>query len=560
MGEPPPGRRGVDVLLDYLEANRFEFIFGNPGTLEQSFMAALAERPQLQYILGLHETVAVAMADGYSRASGGPAFVNVHISAGLANSLSQIYNANIHHSPLVITAGQSQSHMLISEPLLSADTVSLASQFTKWAWELRHPSDLLTALRRGFKIASSAPSGPVFLSLPLDVVDVLMPVQDLTKALVQSAWRSQPAPDDVGAAANIIRVSRHPVIVCGDAVGRSGAVHQIVQLAEIIGAEVFALGQCEMSFPNNHSQFIRTLNVNAPSARDHLEAADVIVAIGTPLLMQLVDPGAAVLPQKARIIHLDESGWEAGKNAPIEVALVGDLALAMDALRQALDSEMTADEKDSAATRRNSMQQKKDLQRGRLERRLADAELTGFITELNLMSALHKVVPLDSVIVEEAPTASSALHQVFAFSRPKSLFGNRGGALGWGLPAALGVQLAMPDQTVVAVVGDGSANYSIQALWTAARYRLPVKFVICNNRSYHVLKVNIGAYLPEVDLAGLVGMDLIDPPIDFASLARGYGVAARRVDNLAELNDAMLETMREPGPCLIDVSLSPPAE
>jgi benzoylformate decarboxylase len=551
-------RRGVDFLLDSLEASGIGYVFGNPGTFEQSFMEALSRRPKLSYFLGLHETVAVAMADGYARASGEPAFVSLHISAGLANGLSQIYNAMIHHSPLVITAGQAQTHMLIAQPLLAADTVSLAVQFTKWAWELRDAGDLPTALRRAFKVALSTPPGPVFLSLPIDVLDqaVRFPLEPYSDLRRGTAMHSEPDSASIAVAAEAICAAQNPVILCGDDVGRSAATQNLIRLAEAIGAEVFAVSQCEVSFPNDHPQFVRTLNPGAAATRGYLAHADVVIAVGTPLFQQLLDPGTAILPDHARIIHLVEAAWEGGKNVPVDAALLGELPRSIDCLESAVTDAMSGRDVRSVQDRRSAMTAKKSSQRARLEQRLMNATGDTYITELALMAALRRALPDDYRIIEEAPSAAGALHQIFAFSRPGSLFGNRGGALGWGMPAALGVQLACPNSAVVAVVGDGAANFSIQTFWTAARYRLPVKFVICNNLSYRILKTNLAVFSPEVDLTGLVGMDLVDPEIDFVSLARGYGISARRVERPGELDEVLTSTMREDGPALIDVRLA----
>jgi benzoylformate decarboxylase len=551
-----PSQRGVDVLLDFLEANQFKYVFGNPGTFEQSFMEALSHRRHLKYVLALHESVAVAMADGYARASGQPAFVNVHVSAGLANGLSQIYNAMAHRSPLLISAGQAESNMLIEEPLLAADSVSLASHFTKWAWELRHPSDVPTALRRALKVAISAPPGPVFLSLPIDLLE--LPTHSV-EAPRRHQFRPHTAPPDGNAiqgAATILLEATRPVILCGDDVGRSGAMPELVGLAEALGASVYALAQCEVSFPNDHPQFVRTLNPSAPASRDHIANADAVVAVGTPLLQQLLSPRTAILPAGATVVHIVESDWEADKNVPTDVALVGTLASSLRALRAAVEDAMSAADVTEIARRRAAAQTKKQAQLTRLADRIRSSEASAHIGELRLMSALRSVLPDEFTVVEEAPSASSAIQQAFMFSRPKTLFGNRGAALGWGMPAALGVQLAIPQGTVVAVIGDGAANYSIQALWTAAHYQLPVKFLICNNREYRVLRTNLAEFLPGADLRGLVGMDLTHPDIDYVELARGYGVPGRRIEDPHRLQDDLAEAVREPGPALVEVVIT----
>jgi benzoylformate decarboxylase len=549
-------RRGVELLLDFLEANGFEYVFGNPGTFEQGFMEALSRRPALSYVLALHESVAVAMADGYARASGRPAFVNVHVSAGLSNGLSQIYNAMVHRSPLLVSAGQAESHLLLEEPLLAADTVSLARHFTKWAWELRQATDLPIALRRALKIAVTAPSGPVFLSLPIDLVDLPSSREDAPAQELPRMYGRSAEPAGVEAAAALVAGAVNPVILCGDDVARVGATRELVELAEMLGATVYALAQCEISFPNDHPQFVRTLNPSARATRERLADADVIVAVGAPLFQQLLSPGIAVLPKTASIVQITESDWEASKNISARVALIGNLASSLIALRIALNGAMTPEAKARAVKRREQAHKEKGDRERRLTERIRASEAGDNIDELRLAATLRSVMPEQFSVVEEAPSASGALQQAFKFSGSKELFGNRGAALGWGMPGALGVQLALPERTVIAVIGDGAANYSIQALWTSAHYHLPVKFVICNNREYGILRTNLAEWLPGADLASVPGMDLRAPDIDFVSLAEGYGVHAARVDAPGELVDALAAMLSEPGPALLEVMIS----
>ncbi len=519
-------------------------------------MAALSKRQDLQYMLGLHETVAVAMADGYARATGRPALVNVHIAVGLANALSQIYNARAHRSPIVVTAGQAESHRLILEPSLSGPTAAMAAPFTKWAYELRQASDVPVALRRAFKVASDPPSGPVFLSLPIDLLE-----QEIDYPYggspINVRSRCRPDGSAVAAAASKLRQARRPVILCGDDVGHSAAVAEVVDLAEALGAEVFALNQCEISFPNDHPQFVRTLNVNSSQTREVLHGADVVVAIGTPLFSQVLDPGAELLSPDAAVIHLDEGYWETGKNIPTQVSLVGDIRLAAADLAAQIREQGDTETTDSVEERRTRLSAAKDAARTRLTERVAQARTTGPITSLRLMATIHDAVKdLSYVVVEEASTSAGALSQAFSFSRPGSLYSNRGGALGWAVPAALGVQLGRPTDTVIAVTGDGAINYSIQALWTAAHYRLPVKVVVCNNRSYKILRVNLSRFLPEEDVDSIVGMDLVDPAIDFAGLASGYGVPAHVVREPGDLDAAVGNWLAGPGPALLDVAVA----
>ncbi len=545
-----------EVLLDCLEEAGVSYIFGNPGTTEQGFISSLADRPGLSYMLALQESVVIAMADGYARASGKVAFANLHIAGGLANGLSQLYNAHCGHSHLVVTAGQSDSHLLIHEPQLTADLVAMTRRFTKCAWELRQPTDVPIAVRRAFKVAAQPPSGPVFLSLPIDILDESIVGEPCGGKGSGGYFDTRPDPDGLVAAATVLRNAHKPVILCGDDVGRTGAVKQLVALAEVLGASVYVTNQSEVNFPNDHPQFVRTLNVNSARTKDILADSDAILAIGTPLFWQLLYVGESLLPASVPVIHLDESGWEAGKNQPVEVALTGHLPALCAELREKLEETMSAEDKAAAERRRNEAAKRRESARARLAERIAST--TGpAISRLSLMAALRNVASRDTIFVDEAPTSGVALHQVFEFSTPGSLYGARGGALGWGLPGALGVQLAQPERPVIAVVGDGAAMYSIQALWTAAHYRLPVKFIICNNRAYHVLKTNMINYLGEAATKSrFIGMDLVEPTLEFPTVASGFGVPASRIEHPSELEDGLAHALAQPGPYLLDVILS----
>ena len=538
-------QRGVDVLLDVLEGHGVRYVFGNPGTTEQSLLAAVASKPSIEYILGLHESVATAMADG---------FINLHAVPGVANALSQIYNAWQGHSPLLITAGQPSTRIQLNEPILGGNPAAMISQYCKWSVALSHASDILSMVRRGIKVALDVSQGPVFLGIPMDVLDES--TSNVTsKAPIPVRRENLPDPDYVAQAAQVIMTSTSPVILCGDDVGRSGnnAVSALVRLAELIGAPVYATAQAQVNFPNVHSQFVRTLHTSSPATRQLLAQFDVIVAVGTPLFSQyLYLP--TFIDEASRVVHFDESGWEVGKNVRVDVPLVGSLDRCCSAVADAIEGALSGGAFQGSIERIELMIQKKKDAAQRLAAQI-DAGKGDAISSLRLMATLRTVVPEDCILVEESPSSAAALARVFAFSHPESLFSARGGSMGWGLPGALGVQLGRPNRPVVAVIGDGAAQYSIQGLWTAARYRLPVKFVICNDRSYHILKVNMLAHLGGEIPDKFVGMDLVDPDIDFVKIAEGYGVEARRVSRSSDLQLSLTDAVASAGPQLVDVRI-----
>ena len=545
--------KAVELLLDCLEREGVGYVFGNPGTSEQGFMAALSMRPSLSYVLGLHETVAVAMAEGYARATGVATFVNLHTSVGLANGLSQIHNAMVHRSPVVVTAGQSESDQLLYEPSLSADTVAMARQFTKWSYELHSPSDIEQAIRRAFKVALDPPAGPVFLSLPIDLLEEPVPTGEIGAGHYSYASLC-PDAETLARAVRLIVESKHLALLCGDDVGRCGALRQAVALAEITGAEVYSLNQSQLGFPNDHDQFIRTLNVNDPKTPDLLSRVDLAVIVGAPAFSQLLELESPLLPSDAAVIHIDESSWETGKNVTTTIGMASDLGLTLSALSEQVAAAFGEGERKRAQVRRTSLHERKIVAEERQRERTATAMSKKSLTSLALMTTVQRSLGANYIVVEEATSSAGALSQAFQFSREGSLFSNRGGALGWALPAATGIKLAHPEATVVAVIGDGAANYSIQALWTAAHYGIAVKVLICNNREYRVLRTNLARFLPSFDAKALVGMDLIDPPIEFSQLARAYGIYGNRFEGspaqLPEVVDAWLQT---DGPALLEV-------
>jgi len=274
-----PQMTGKDALAQMLIAEGAEFIFGNPGTSETPLLDVLQDYPQLRYIQSLQEGTAVGMADGYARATGRPAFANIHIAGGLANGISALYNAYRGGTPLVLTAGNSDTRMLLTDPTLSGDLVEMTSQYTKWSTQVLHPSDIPMAVRRAYKEAKTPPTGPVFISFPWDTMDE---TGDLN--IVPSStgfFRTRPDTDAVARASQLLSQADNPIIVVGDRVAQSGAAAQVVRLAEQLGARVYATSMSEVNFPNSHDLYGGILNTSSPATQRLLAGADVVMAVGT---------------------------------------------------------------------------------------------------------------------------------------------------------------------------------------------------------------------------------------------------------------------------------------
>ena len=552
-----PRMTGKHALAQMLLAEGCEYLFGNPGTSETPFLDGLQDFPQLKYIQALQEGTAVGMADGYARATGRPAFANIHIAGGLANGISALYNAYKGGTPLVLTAGNSDTRMLLNEPVLSGDLVEMTDQYTKWSAEIRHASDIPVAVRRAFKEAKTPPTGPVFLSFPWNTLD-----EELDSEIVPSSpgyFRTRPDTEAVARASELLSRAENPMIVLGDRVAQSGAVNELLTVAEQVGARVYAASFSEVNFPTSHPLYSGMLNLNSPSAARLLAGADVVLAVGTDVFSSFLYVSEPFLAPHTKLLHLDNNVWEVEKIYPTEVGLFADPKAGLQELADALDQDLTASGREAAATRLASLAE---------ERRRADAAYRQGLRDNwdhrpmpvdRMMHEIAQALPDNAIIADEAITSRPALMRAVDFDQPGSFYGIRGGALGWAMPGALGVKLANPDRPVVAVVGDGASMYTVQALWTAYRYNIPVTYAICNNRSYRILKVNMEVYLRRMledreRSSEYVGMDFATP-LPLADIAQAMGIASEKVEDPSLLRAAMERAIASGRPSLVDVSI-----
>ncbi|MBI4234026.1 MAG: thiamine pyrophosphate-binding protein [Chloroflexi bacterium] len=548
---------GKHAFMEMLKVEGVRYIFGNPGTTELPFMDALQEHPQLQYILALQEATAVGMADGYARATGRPAFANLHVAGGLSNGISMLYDAYRGGTPLVLTAGQSDTRSLLGEPTLSGNLVEMCRQYSKWSAEILHTHDIPAAVRRAFKVAKTPPTGPVFLSLPWNVLDEEAAVEITPSS--EGYFRVRPDEGALGRATRLLAAAENPVMLVGDRVAQSGGVAEAVRLAELLGARVYAAAFSEVNFPTGHPQYLGMLNLNSAAAiRPLLGKADVILAVGTNLFSQFLytEP---LLDSRAKVVHLDSAQWEIEKTFPVAVGMWADPKAGMGELAELLEEEMTGTTQEAAKTRARAIGGEKQAQRDAFRKQAQQVWEQRPTSVERLMLELKAALPPNAVIADESVSSRPQMMNALEFNEPGTFFSIRGGALGWVMPGALGIKLAKPDRPVVAVVGDGAAMYSIQALWTAARYNLPVTYVICNNGSYRVLKQNMLTYYGNIGATGrksqFIGMDFRTPALDYAKLAEGYGVHGFRVQRPEEIRPTLERALGLGKPAVVDVQI-----
>jgi benzoylformate decarboxylase len=544
---------GRDAFLKLLVDEGVTHLFGNPGTTELAIMEAVPGTPELTYVLGTQEAVVVGMADGYARASGKLAAVSLHVAPGLGNAMGALFNAKFSGSPLIVTCGQQEQGHGLLEPLLYAPLVPIAEPMVKWAIEATRVEDLPRILRRAAKVALSPPTGPVFVSLPGDVLDAEADLDMGHPTRIDTATR--PSDDALDRLAARLLAAKRPVIVAGHELATRDAFAEATALAELIGAAVYQQPvPYAASFPSEHPLYLGAFTRSQKQVRAALEDFDLLVCLGADLLRMSVHSPLSPLPQTLPVVHISERDWELGKNYPTEIAIRADVKQTLAALLPRLTTARSpqlareAEARRAALVPRNWSAQRDQL---RVEALLA-AETTP-IDPRYLMLRIAETLPPDAVVVEEALTSANTLPGVLAVRDRQGYYGLASGGLGFGMPGAAGVSLALPGRPVVAVIGDGSALYGIQALWTVAHHKLPVTYVIANNRSYRILKERLVSFRGS---DRFVGMDLRDPSIDYTGLARAMGLTARRVTDPADIAPALREAVASGAPQLIEVMVA----
>ncbi|HEY2245448.1 MAG TPA: thiamine pyrophosphate-binding protein [Xanthobacteraceae bacterium] len=544
---------GKRAFLELLKQEGVEILFGNPGTTELPLMDALAVEYELRYVLALQEASVIGMADGYAQASGKLAVVNLHVTPGLGNAMGMLYDAQKAGSPILVTAGQHDQDFNTTEPILWADLPPIARPLVKWSAEVHRLADLPRLLHRAAKTALAPPSGPVFLSLPGDILKAEGEIDLLAPTRIAAQLRGDPAA--VKQAATILAEAKRPLIVAGDAVARSKAHAELIELAELIGAPVYSeLVPSTASFPASHPLFRGAMTRMQGPIRKILEQYDVLFSVGGDLFTLSLPSDIEPMPAGLTLIHLDTDPWELGKNYPPQVAILGDPKTTLPDVTEAVRKAMSSGARGAARERLDAAKAATLAERDALKAKAREMAGQTPVQPLSLLNAIGEMLPKDAVVIDETISSGAGIRSLIRSDDPQSFYGLRGGGIGWGLPAAIGVKLALPHRPVLALVGDGSAMYTCQALWTAAHERIAAVFVILNNSSYRILKQRLVAQrglAAQVDR--FVGMELTDPAIDYVNLARSLGVAAERATSVHDATDLIAKGLQSDAPLLIDV-------
>ena len=545
--------RGAEILLEILRSEGTQFIFGNPGTTELPLIDALVVNPDFRYVWGLQEATAVGMADGYAQASGKPAFVNLHTSGGLGHGMGAIMNAKIARAPMVVTAGQQDLRHILADPLLAADLVGMASPVAKWCFEPNSLDDLPLILRRAFHSSMSPPRGPVFLSLPMNILD------EIGSPRVVPPSRIELSNVGVGLkelASGLLRFNRgRTVIVAGNDIAELGLGKAIARVAELIGAPVYGASWPSVNNYASIDPFWRgSLPTTAQGISETLGRYDCLLGLGGKSLVSIVYTMRDPIPDSIEFYHISEDANDLGYNDAPKLGIFGNVRATLEALAHELEPKVP-----SAIIKQNieyARQQKDILWRELMEQ--TDAAIRGDQKIEPIVAAREVLRPLPDgfLLVDEAPCSNLFTQAMHRSTGGRQYFHNRGGALGWGMPAAIGVSLARDHAPVLCMVGDGSAMYSPQALWSAVHEEVPVVFVVLNNFEYGILK-NFMLSQPQYNAKehGFLAMDICQPKVDFQSLASSMGVESTFVGSHRKISEAVEAALNTGKPHLIEIAV-----
>lgn len=529
------------VTFDLLRKLDITTVFGNPGSTEETFLKDFPS--DFRYIQTLQEASAVAAADGYAQGMRKVAMVNVHTSAGLSNAMSNILTAYMNRTPLIITAGNQTREMLLMEPwLTNIEPETLPKPWVKWSYQPVRAEDVPAAFMRAYAMALQPPAGPVFLSIPLDDWDKPALAQE---AVVRSVpQRIGYDPVRLQEFATALSNAKNPVLIYGSAIARGEGWDIGIKLAEKLNVPVWAAPASERPpFPETHPLYAGGLPFATKPLSEKLEGHDLAIVIGAPVFRYYPYVAGSYIPEKLRLLHITDDPIEAGR-APVGDSLLSDAVLALEGLINLVAPRAAS----------NSVVK----QPHGLAPHPAAPEQTSqssILSATQLFRALREISPKETVLVEESPSNLGELHREWPIEFPDSFYTFASGSLGWNLPASVGIALAERDsgrhRPVMAIIGDGSMQYSIQGLWSAAQQNLPIVFIIPKNNEYAILK----SFAVLEETPGVPGLDI--PNLDIVALGKGYGCAAVRAETVDDVKKACEEAFKRNGPTVIEVPILP---
>ena len=542
-----PELAGKHALLQMFQAEGVKYIFGNPGTSETPMMTILPEYPDLEYLLVLQEGVAVGMAEGYGRSTGTVPLVSLHIDNGLANAFSMMIDQLRSGTPMVITAGNKDIRKLGPG---RSDLAELARPFSKWSAEITHAGQVPSVVRRAFQEARTSPTGPVFVGMSANAFDDIADVNIAPST--EMAANSSADPAAIDEVVGLLSRAEKPIMIIGDRL--AGANVDAVRLAETAGIPVYGHGSAEVNFPASHPLWQGNLSVRAPQAIEAIRSADLILAIGCTVFDDFFYQPGSVIGPGTSLVHIDSDPGSIGKSEPTDIGILAAPPAVVSQLADAVSEIFTGTRAEEAALRVREAKAASTARREAFGRSAAAQRNGAPMSPATMARALADALPPNATVFNDGISAGGTIFEALSPSERGSYYAIRGGAIGWGMGATMGVQLGMPDRPVVGVMGDGTAIMTVQALWTAANSNIPAVFVICNNQSYRVLKLNSNVYhrLQGLPLPDKYVMADFDIPLDFKAQAEAYGVEGVRVETPEDLAAQVRRGCEMDKPLVID--------
>jgi benzoylformate decarboxylase len=551
------GKTGNQKIVEQFLADGMDFMFGNPGTVEQGFLDAVAEYSEMKYILTLQESIAVMMGDGYARFSQRPTLVQLHSSPGIGNAVGALYQAKRGHAPLVVIGSDAGTQYMNMDSQMANDLVAMMAPVTKFATVALSSKSLLRTLRKAIKIASTPPMGPVYVCLPMDILDEINE-EPVFPSCIPST-RVQPDSSLIEQAAQLLLAAQKPMLFIGDGVAYSGAIPELTKIAELIGAEVYGVDFGDVIIDTTHPLYQGTTgHMFGAYSLPITTKGDANLIVGTYMVPEVFPEEGDIYAPNAKVIHFDLNAYEIAKNHRVDLGVVSDPKLSLKALAEALEAAMTDEYKAAAAARVEAISDAKtkrlalELEKDQHQKGKSPLQMSQFA------EVLAQKLPADAIIFDEALTSSPAITRYIPPRQAGNYFVTRGGSLGVGFPGAIGVKLANLDKTVIGFSGDGGSMYTIQTLWSAVRHKAGAKFVVCNNGSYKLLQLNIDVYWKERNIEQHpypLPFDLSYPAIRFDLLAQSMGVNAVRVEKEEDILPAIERMLADDEPFLIDLVL-----
>ncbi|MFT6437357.1 MAG: benzoylformate decarboxylase [Candidatus Azotimanducaceae bacterium] len=550
--------RGIDVFMNSLVLHDVDTMFGNPGTTENPLLDNLIDYPDFNYYVTLHEGIAVGAAGFYAQATGKTGLVNLHVAPGLGNAIGMMYGAMKSKSPMIVTAGQQDLRMRLRDPLLSHDLVSMAAPVTKWSAEPRSADEVSEVMRRAFQIANQEPKGPVFVALPINVM-----TQETELAAVGPGNFAQAHEAEAKGIEQVVEMllkSANPAIVVGDDVAVTGSVTLMVSLAEKIGAHVYHEGlRAQNAFPGRDVHNQGRIPFEAAGLRGMLAPHDLILMTDGPEFQEVWFDHGGLMPEDAVTVQLCASATKAAYKFPVTLSVLGSLNSSLSRILAGIESSASAAYQKAVVGRNELLAGKYQVSTADAEARLKSEWDLQPMSPMRAIAEISSAIPAGTIVVDESITASTEIAAGFEFAKAGDYFGGRGGGIGQGIAGALGVKVGHMERPVLCTSGDGSAMYSIQALWTAAHHDLAIVFVIFSNKEYRVLKHNLDIYRKRFDQASnrpYPHMDLTQPIIGFTDMAKGMGLASESVEKADDLAAAIKRGFDSGKPYLIEVAVS----